>query len=143
MQGGATGQFAAVPLNLMDGRAASYAVTGNFSGIAAREARRYGEVSVAFDGAEEHYRRIPRQEELSIDPGAAYFHYCANNTIFGTAWDYVPESGGVPLVCYMSSEIMSHPVDVARYALIYAGAQKNIAPAGLTVVVLDKRLAGR
>ena len=143
MQGGATGQFAAVPLNLMDGRAASYAVTGNFSGIAAREARRYGEVSVAFDGAEEHYRRIPRQEELSIDPGAAYFHYCANNTIFGTAWDYVPESGGVPLVCDMSSEIMSHPVDVARYALIYAGAQKNIAPAGLTVVVLDKRLAGR
>lgn len=143
MQGGATGQFAAVPLNLMGGRAASYAVTGNFSGIAAREARRYGEVSVAFDGAGEEYRRIPAQSELKIDGDAAYFHYCANNTIFGTAWGYVPETAGVPLVCDMSSEIMSHPVDVSRYALIYAGAQKNIAPAGLTVAVVDRGLAGR
>lgn len=143
MQGGATGQFAAVPLNFMGGRAASYAVTGNFSGIAAREARRYGEVSVAFDGAGEEYRRIPVQGELKIDGDAAYFHYCANNTIFGTAWGYVPETAGVPLVCDMSSEIMSHPVDVLRYALIYAGAQKNIAPAGLTVAVVDRGLAGR
>ena len=117
LQGGATGQFAAVPLNLMGGRAASYAV-------------------------EEGFHRIPRQQELDVEPGAAYFHYCANNTIFGTAWDYIPETGGVPLVCDMSSEIMSHPVDVSRYALIYAGAQKNIAPAGLTVAIIDRRFAG-
>ena len=142
LQGGATGQFAAVPLNLMGGRAASYAVTGNFSGIAAKEARKYGAVSLAYDGTEEGFHRIPRQQELDVEPGAAYFHYCANNTIFGTAWDYVPEAGGVPLVCDMSSEIMSHPVDVSRYALIYAGAQKNIAPAGLTVAIIDRRFAG-
>ena len=142
LQGGATTQFAAIPLNLMGKLGASYAVTGNFSGIAAKEAEKYGPVSIAWDGTEEGFTRIPRQEELNIEPNSAYFHYCANNTIFGTAWDYVPETGGVPLVCDMSSEIMSRPVDVARYALIYAGAQKNIAPAGLTVVVIDKSFAG-
>ena len=142
LQGGATGQFAAVPLNLMRGQGASYAVTGNFSGIAAKEAAKYGPVSTAWDGAAGGFTRIPRQEELAVDPSAAYFHYCANNTIFGTAWDYVPETGGVPLVCDMSSEIMSHPVDVARYRLIYAGAQKNMAPAGLTVVIVEKAAAG-
>ena len=143
MQGGATAQFAAVPLNLMGGGSASYAVTGNFSGIAAKEAAKYGAVSTAYDGSGDNFRHIPRQEELDIAPGSAYFHYCANNTIFGTAWDYVPETGGIPIVCDMSSEIMSHPVDVSKYGVIYAGAQKNIAPAGLTVAVVDKRLAGR
>lgn len=143
MQGGATAQFAAVPLNLMGGGSASYAVTGNFSGIAAKEAAKYGAVSTAYDGSGDNFSHIPRQEELDIAPGSAYFHYCANNTIFGTAWDYVPETGGIPIVCDMSSEIMSHPVDVSKYGVIYAGAQKNIAPAGLTVAVVDKRLAGR
>lgn len=143
LQGGATSQFAAIPLNLMDGKPASYAVTGNFSGIASREAGKYGDVHVAYEGKGNNYSHIPEQGELSIAQGDAYFHYCANNTIFGTAWGYVPETGGVPLVCDMSSEIMSHPVDVSRYALIYAGAQKNIAPAGLTVVVIDKSFAGR
>lgn len=142
MQGGATGQFAAVPLNLMQGGAASYAVTGNFSGIAAKEAAKFGSVSIAFDGKPEGFRRIPRQRELNIAEGSAYFHYCANNTIYGTAWDYVPETGGATLVCDMSSEMISHPVDVSRYGLIYAGAQKNMAPAGLTVVIIDKALAG-
>ena len=84
-----------------------------------------------------------RQGELAVNADASYFHYCANNTIFGTAWDYVPDTGAVPLVCDMSSEIMSHPVDVARYELIYAGAQKNMAPAGLTVVIVDKAAVGR
>ncbi len=143
LQGGATAQFAAVPLNLMDGGSASYAVTGNFSGIAAKEAEKYGRVSVAYEGRGNNYTHIPAQDELNIAPESAYFHYCANNTIFGTAWDYVPETGGVPLVCDMSSEIMSHPVDVSKYALIYAGAQKNIAPAGLTVVIIDRSIAGR
>ena len=142
LQGGATTQFAAIPLNLMGKLGASYAVTGNFSGIAAKEAEKYGPVSIAWDGTEEGFTRIPRQEELNIEPNSAYFHYCANNTIFGTAWDYVPETGGVPVVCDMSSEIMSRPVDVARYALIYAGAQKNMAPAGVTVVIVDRFYAG-
>ena len=98
LQGGATSQFAAIPLNLMDGRGADYAVTGNFSGIAAREAAKYGAVHVSYEGKDNGYRHIPAQNELDIDPASAYFHYCANNTIFGTAWDYVPETGGVPLV---------------------------------------------
>ena len=143
LQGGATGQFAAVPLNLMGETGACYAVTGNFSGIAAKEAAKYGPVTTAFDGKSGNFTRIPRQGELAINEDASYFHYCANNTIFGTAWDYVPETGKVPLVCDMSSEIMSHPVDVARYSLIYAGAQKNMAPAGLTVVIVDKAMTGR
>ena len=141
MQGGATGQFSAVPLNLMGEGPAVYAVTGNFSGIAAREAAKYGKVLRAFDGGAESYRRIPRQSELKLERGAAYFHYCANNTIYGTAWDYVPEAG-VPLVCDMSSEILSHPVEVGRYRLIYAGAQKNMAPAGLTVAIIERAALG-
>ena len=118
MQGGATAQVAAGPLNLMGGGSASYAVTGNFSGIAAKEAAKYGAVSTAYDGSGDNFRHIPRQEELDIAPGSAYFHYCANNTIFGTAWDYVPDTGGIPIVCDMSSEIMSHPVDVSKYGVI-------------------------
>lgn len=142
LQGGATAQFAAIPLNLMDGKQASYAVTGNFAGIAAREAEKYGSVHIAYEGKDNNYSHIPTQSELDVAPGSAYLHYCANNTIFGTAWSYVPETAGVPLVADMSSEILSHPVDVSRYALIYAGAQKNIAPAGLTVVIIDKSFAG-
>ncbi len=143
LQGGATGQFAAVPLNFMTDTGACYAVTGNFSGIAAKEAAKYGPVTTAFDGKPENFTRIPGQDELKINSDASYFHYCANNTIFGTAWDYVPETGSVPLVCDMSSEIMSHPVDVSKYALIYAGAQKNMSPAGLTVVIVDRAMTGR
>lgn len=143
LQGGATTQFASVPLNLMgeEGRA-DYAVTGNFSGIAAKEAQKYGRVRLAADAGPD-YRRIPGQDELTLTPDASYFHYCANNTVFGTAWSYVPQTGSVPLVCDMSSEIMSKPVDVSKFGLIYAGAQKNIAPAGLTVVIIDRALLGR
>ncbi len=143
LQGGATGQFAAVPLNLMGERGtADYAVTGNFSGLAAAEAGKYGSVNIAFSGADRDFASIPRQSELRLTPGASYFHYCANNTVYGTAWDYVPETGGI-LVCDMSSEIMSRPVDVGRYGVIYAGAQKNIAPAGVTVVIVREDLTGR
>lgn len=144
LQGGATAQFAAVPLNLMmAGGIADYAVTGNFSAIAAKEAAKYGAVNIAASTAEVGHREIPRQSALKLTPDAAYFHYCANNTIYGTAWDYIPDTGSVPLVCDMSSEMLSHPVDVSKYGLIYAGAQKNMAPAGLTVVIIDKALAGR
>ena len=143
LQGGASTQFSMVPLNLLPaGGSADYAVTGHFSGRAAQEAAKYGAVRIAADTSGEGHARIPSQTELAPDPAAAYFHYCANNTIYGTAWPYVPETGSVPLVCDMSSEILSHPVDVSRYGLIYAGAQKNMAPAGLTVVIIRRELAG-
>lgn len=142
LQGGASLQFAGIPMNLMEGGGADYAVTGNFSGKAAKEAEKYGGVSIAFDGAAEGFRRIPTQSELRFSEGAKYFYYCANNTVYGTEWHYVPQCAA-PLVCDMSSDILSRPVDVSRFGLIYAGAQKNMAPAGLTVVIIDKALAGR
>ena len=142
LQGGATTQFAAVPMNLIEGGCADYAVTGNFSGIAAQEAEKYGSVRIAADTGESGYDRIPAQEELRLSPDAKYFHYCANNTVFGTEWSYVPETAA-PLVCDMSSDILSREVEVPRYGLIYAGAQKNMSPAGLTVVIVDRALAGR
>lgn len=142
MQGGATAQFASVPLNLLgDKKSADYAVTGNFSGLSAKEAKKYGEINIVADLKSENYNRIPRSDELNISENAAYFHYCANNTIYGTAWDYIPETKSV-LVCDMSSEMLSKPIDVSKYGLIYAGAQKNMAPAGLTIVIIDKSLLG-
>ena len=140
LQGGATLQFAAIPMNLICGGTADYAVTGNFSNKAAKEAEKYGSVHLAATAAPD-FRHIPAQEELQLSADARYFYYCANNTIYGTEWQYVPQTAA-PLVCDMSSDILSRPVDVSRYGLIYAGAQKNIAPAGLTVVIIDKRLAG-
>lgn len=142
LQGGATLQFAAIPMNLMRGGTADYAVTGSFSGKAAREAAKYGTVRIAADTSPTGHDRIPAQSELCESEGAEYFYYCANNTVYGTEWQYVPEVCA-PLVCDMSSDILSKPVDVAKYGLIYAGAQKNMAPAGLTVVIIDKSLAGR
>lgn len=142
LQGGGTLQFAMVPMNLLEGASADYAVTGNFSGKAAKEAKKYGAVRLAADTTATGHDRIPAQSELSLDPGAKYFYYCSNNTIYGTEWQYVPETPS-PLVCDMSSDILTRPVDVSQYGLIFAGAQKNMAPAGLTVVVIDKRLAGR
>lgn len=142
LQGGATLQFAAIPMNLLEGGAADYAVTGNFSGKAAKEAEKYGAVRIAADTSGTGHDRIPRQDELRLSEDAKYFYYCANNTIYGTEWQYVPETGA-PLVCDMSSDILSRPVDVGRYGLIYAGAQKNMAPAGLTVVIVDNALLGR
>ena len=143
LQGGASLQFSMIPLNLTaEGDAADYAVTGHFSKVAAGEAGKYCRVNIACSGEGTNFDRVPTQSELMLDPAAKYFYYCANNTIFGTAWNYVPETNGVPLVCDMSSEILSRSVDVSRYALIFAGAQKNMAPAGLTVVILDKSIAG-
>ena len=144
LQGGASLQFSAIPLNLTaEGDSVDYAVTGNFSKLAAKEAKRYCTVNLAANTEEGGFVRVPRQEELKLSADAKYFYYCSNNTIFGTAWDYVPETGNVPVCCDMSSEILSKPVDVSKYGLVYAGAQKNMAPAGLTVVILDKALAGK
>lgn len=143
LQGGASLQFSMIPLNLTaEGDRVDYAVTGNFANIAAKEAKKYCDVNIAASSEATGYDHIPAQSELSLSENAKYFYYCANNTIFGTAWHYIPETNGVPLVCDMSSEILSHPVDVSRYGLIFAGAQKNMAPAGLTVVIIDRSLAG-
>ena len=143
LQTGASGQFSAIPLNLISKTGkADYAVTGNFSNLAYKEATKYGTISLACDTGDRSHCYIPRQGELKLDPEASYFYYCANNTIYGTEWDYVPETGSVPLVCDMSSDILSMPVDVSKFGIIYAGAQKNMAPAGLTVVIIKEDLAG-
>lgn len=143
LQGGASTQFSAVPLNLIGKTGkADYAVTGNFSNIAYKEAKRYGEISLACSSADKNHTYIPAQNQLKLDAQASYFYYCANNTIYGTEWQYIPETGDVPLVCDMSSDILSRPVDVSRYGIIFAGAQKNMAPAGLTVVIVREDLAG-
>ena len=143
LQGGASTQFSMVPLNLLgEGDCADYAVTGNFAKIAAKEAAKYGKVNVAADTTECNHTRIPAQSELKLDPAAKYFYYCANNTIYGTEWHYVPETNGVTLVTDMSSDILTQPLDVSKFGIIFAGAQKNLAPAGVTVVVIRKDLAG-
>jgi len=142
LQGGATQQFGMVPMNLLSKNGkADYVLTGNFSTAAYKEALLFGkQISVAASTKEENFKRIPEQNELKLDPGADYVHICENNTIIGSKWKYIPNTGSVPLVSDMSSCILSEPVDVTKYGLIYAGAQKNIAPAGLTVVIIRKDL---
>lgn len=143
MHGGATGQFSAVPLNLIGKTGkADYAVTGNFGKLAMQEAKKYGEVTVVCDSGDKNHSYIPSPSDIKVSPDASYFHYCSNNTIYGTEWKYVPETGGVPLACDMSSNIMSMPVDVSKYGVIYAGVQKNMAPAGMAVVIIREDLAG-
>lgn len=143
MQGGATFQFSAVPLNLIGKTgSADYAVSGNFSSLAAKEAKKFGNIRISADSGDKNHTYIPTQSELAISPEASYFHYCSNNTIYGTEWKYVPQTVNVPLVCDMSSNILSKPIDVSKYGVIYAGAQKNMAPAGMAVVIIDKSLAG-
>lgn len=143
LQTGASGQFSMIPLNLIGKTGkADYAITGNFSNIAAKEAKKYGQVNVVANSEDRNHCYIPTQDQLVLDKDASYFYYCANNTIYGTEWGYVPETGNVPLVCDMSSDILSMPVDVSKYGIIYAGAQKNMAPAGLTVVIIREDLAG-
>lgn len=142
LQGGATLMFASIPMNLLVNGTADYALTGVFSTNAYNEASKYGKVSVAYNGKPSGFSVIPRQSELMLNKGAEYFYYCDNNTIYGTQWKYVPETSGY-LVCDMSSDILSKPVDVSKYGLIYAGAQKNMAPAGLTVAIVKKSLLGK
>lgn len=140
LQGGASMQFANVAMNLMKTGKADYIVTGQFSGKAYKEAQKFGDAHLAATTKEENFTRIPRQEELDLRPDADYVHICFNNTIFGTKWDYIPDTGDVPLVADMSSCILSEPVDVTKFGLIYAGAQKNVAPAGLTIVIAREDL---
>ena len=141
LQGGATGQFAAAAMNLLRG-SADYLDCGHFAHSAMVEAQKYGVVRCAASTREASYRRVPRQEEISADPAADYLYYTTNNTIYGTAFDYIPETEA-PLVADMSSNILSGPCDVRRFGVIFAGAQKNIGPAGLTAVIVRRDLLGR
>lgn len=144
LQGGATSQFAMLPMNLLRGKKqADYINTGIWSKKAISEARHYCEVSIAGTSEQDGFCSAPAQESLKLNPDAAYLHYTSNETIGGVQFDYLPQSGDVPLVVDMSSDILSRPVDVSRYGLIYAGAQKNIGPAGLTVVIVRDDLLGQ
>ena len=140
LQGGGTLQFAMVPLNLMrPGASADYVVTGEWSRKAIAEARRFGNVNEAASAADAGFTYAPEQSRWQLDPGAAYVHYCSNETIHGVEFDWVPDTGAVPLVADMSSHILSRAVDVARFGLIYAGAQKNmfVGPNGNTLYMFD------
>lgn len=144
LQGGASLQFSMVPMNFLSrGRAAGYVLTGNWAEKAWKEAQVLGETFVAASTKEENYRRIPSLEEIRFGPDAAYLHITSNNTIFGTQWKEFPDTGEVPLIADMSSDILSRPVDVNQFALIYAGAQKNLGPAGVTVVIVREDLVER
>ncbi|HEX4585403.1 MAG TPA: 3-phosphoserine/phosphohydroxythreonine transaminase [Burkholderiaceae bacterium] len=144
LQGGAHLQFAMVPLNLLGSRSrADYLDTGVWSQVAIQEARRWCQVNVPASGEAGGYTSAPEQAGLRLDPLAAYVHYCSNETINGIEFPYVPDTGSVPLVADMSSHLMSRPVDVARYGLIYGGAQKNLGPAGLCLVIVREDLLGR
>jgi phosphoserine aminotransferase len=137
LQGGASLQFSMVPMNILPpGGSADYVVSGVWSQKAVKEAKRIGGVKVAASTENEAFSRVPLQSELTLDPNAAYVHYTTNNTIYGTEFHYVPAVGSVPLVADTSSDMFSGPIDVAKYALIYAGAQKNLAPAGVTLVII-------
>ncbi|NNE20217.1 MAG: 3-phosphoserine/phosphohydroxythreonine transaminase [Myxococcales bacterium] len=145
MQGGATAQFALVPMNLRgDGQSADYINTGAWSDKAMAEASILGAAREAGSGkVDGKYTRVPKQAELELDTGAAYAHFTSNNTIMGTQFQQYPDTGDVPLVADMSSDILWRPIDVSKFGLIYAGAQKNLGPAGVTVLIFRKDLAER
>ncbi len=144
LQGGATLQFAMVPMNLRQaGAGVDYLNTGQWSKKAIDEAVKSGPVNVVATGAASKFTCIPPRETWACDPAASYLHYTSNETIGGVQFHHVPDAGPVPLVCDMSSDILSRPVDVSRFGVIYAGAQKNIGPAGLTVVIVRDDLLGR
>jgi phosphoserine aminotransferase len=142
LQGGASQQFAQVPMNLLPaGKSADYILTGGWSEKAYEEAGRVGTVRVAASTANDgRFTRIPKQAELALDPNAAYVHMTSNNTLFGTQWHWWPETGSVPLVADMSSDFLWKKFDVSKFAFIYAGAQKNIGPSGVTVVLAKKSI---
>ena len=144
LQGGASAQFAVVPMNLLRGKTkADYVNTGQWSKKAISDAKKYCKVNVAASSEAENFNRAPKQSEWKLDPDAAYVHLTTNETIGGVEFHWVPETGDVPLVADMSSHILSRPMDVSRYGLIYAGAQKNIGPAGVTIVIVRDDLLGQ
>jgi phosphoserine aminotransferase len=138
LQGGASLQFSQVPMSFLrgTGRSADYIVTGSWAKRALAEAQREGSVRIVWDGKSDNYSRVPKHGEYEIDPSAAYVHFTSNETIQGIQFPAEPEVGDVPLVCDASSDFLSRPIDVRRYGLIYAGAQKNVGPAGVTIVII-------
>jgi len=144
LQGGAIGQNAFLPMNLLRGRSgADYIDTGEWAKKSIKEARKYCKVNIAASAESTQYTSVPARETWKLDPNAAYVHICSNETIGGVEYHWTPDTGAVPLVADMSSNILSRPVDVSRYGLIYAGAQKNIGPAGLTIVIVRDDLIGQ
>jgi phosphoserine aminotransferase len=144
LQGGASAQFAVIPMNLLRGKTkADYVNTGQWSKKAISDAKKYCKVNVAASSEAENFTRAPKQSEWKLDPDAAYVHITTNETIGGVEFHWVPDTGDVPLVADMSSHILSRPMDVSRYGLIYAGAQKNIGPAGVTIVIVRDDLLGQ
>ncbi len=143
LQGGASTQFAAVPLNLMNKNGkADYILSGQFSTKAFKEAQKYGDAVAVASSKDDNFTHVPATTRDTFRPDADYVHICFNNTIYGTKYPYIPDTGDIPLVADMSSCIISEPVDVSKFGLIYAGAQKNMAPAGLTVVIVREDLIG-
>ncbi|TMH13247.1 MAG: 3-phosphoserine/phosphohydroxythreonine transaminase [Betaproteobacteria bacterium] len=143
LQGGAIGQNAIVPMNLLRGRTgADYVNTGEWSKKSIKEAKKYCTVNVVASSEATHFTSVPKQDSWKLDPNAAYVHICSNETIGGVEYHWTPDTGDVPLVADMSSNIMSRPVDVSRYGLIYAGAQKNMGPSGVTVIIVRDDLIG-
>ena len=145
LQGGATTQFAAIPLNLLsDRKCADYIITGQFSRNAYLQAKQYGDIVIAASsaGASPAFSTVPYTRSSDFRPDTDYVHICFNNTVYGTKFNYIPDTGSIPLVANMSSFILSEPIDVSKFALIYASAQKNIGPAGMTVVIVRDDLLG-
>lgn len=143
LQGGATTQFAAIPLNFMNGSGkADYVVSGQFSKKAAKEAEKYGDVRIIASSEDKTFSYIPKITRQDIRPDADYVYVCFNNTIFGTTFPYIPDTGDIPLIADMSSCILSAPVDISKFGVVYGGAQKNMGPAGLTVVIVREDLLG-
>ena len=144
LQGGASLQFSMVPMNLLTpGTTADYIVTGDWGKKALKEAKKVGQTTVAASTEDTNFKRIPAQDELKLTANAAYVHMTSNNTIHGTEWHYLPDVGGAPLVCDTSSDMFSRPIDVSKYGLIYSGAQKNLGPSGVTVVIVREDLLAR
>lgn len=143
VQGGASTQFEAVPLNISVNKKADYVVTGNFSNKAYKEAKKYGDMVEAASSADKNFTYIPELDRSMFRPDADYVHICYNNTIFGTRYASVPDTGDIPLVADMSSCILSQEFDVTKFAVIYAGAQKNVGPAGVTIVIVRHDMLGK
>ncbi|MDA8442241.1 MAG: 3-phosphoserine/phosphohydroxythreonine transaminase [Peptococcaceae bacterium] len=141
LQGGASTQFAAIPLNLLPaGRTADYILTGSWAEKAQQEAAKFGNTHIAASTKADNYKQIPSLDAITPSENPAYIHLCSNNTIFGTQWQDFPNFAATPLIADMSSDILSRPIDMSKFAMIYAGAQKNLGPAGVTVVIIRNDL---
>ena len=144
LQGGASSQFAMVPMNLMTGSGkADYIITGQWAKKAYKEAARYGNARAVASSEDKTFSYIPKVDKADLDPEADYVHICMNNTIYGTVYHDLPDTGDVPLVADISSCILSKPIDVSKFGVLYAGAQKNMAPSGVTVVIIREDLIGK